>query len=244
MEPLYICIRRTLPWHDEEAVAAGLAKDLRAKVPIWNACFSVRFPAFRVRLMQIAQENLSRIENAKLVRHAEIPAGALMVPVDDDDWFSPELANVLLAEGNSAPHGYHWTPFILEAPRRKQRWPWARTYRATDTSSHTCGSNNYAIRNLPELAEGIRSHVWAGQHFDANLGRVKRLEANLSVQNRNFASRSGLDRHKLELSREQLIARFERYRSLYDRLRLPPEVAWAQPCVAAMAELMRSVRIL
>jgi hypothetical protein len=58
--------------------------DLRDKEPVWNACFSM-YPAFRVRLMQIAQAN--RDQNAKLVSLDQIPEAAPMVPVDDDDWF-------------------------------------------------------------------------------------------------------------------------------------------------------------
>ena len=73
---------------------------------------------------------------------------------------------------------------------------------------------------------------------------MKRLAASLSVQNRNFASRSGLGGHKqLDISREALIERYRRHRSLYDRLRLPPEVAWAQPHVDAMAELMQAIQL-
>jgi hypothetical protein len=44
------------------------------------------------------------------------------------------------------------------------------------------------------------------------------------------------------LTRDDLIREFQKYRSLYARLRLPREVAWAQPCVTAMAELMHELR--
>ena len=243
MEPLYICVRRTLPWHDETAVVAALVPELRQKVEVWNASFSMRYAAFRVRLKQIAEQNLSRVENAKLTRRDALPPGALVVPVDDDDWFSPELAHHLLADWDESLQGIHWNRYILELPRRARRWPWARTWRVADTSPHTCGSNNYAIRNLPELARAITNHVWASEYFDANPRRVKRLAASLSLQNRNLASHSGLGGRKPEIPRDELIERFRRHRRLYDRLRLPPEVAWAQPYVAAMAELMHSIRL-
>jgi hypothetical protein len=237
-------VRATLPWHDEAAATAAQLPELRQKVVLWNQCFSLRYAAFRVRLIEIAQENWSRIENAKLTRREDVPAGALLVPVDDDDWFAPDLARHLLREQDAAFEGLHWDRYILELPRRRRRFPWSRQRRAADTSRHTCGSNNYAIRNRPDFGRAITNHVWASEWFDAHPGRVKRLAASLSVQNRNFASRSGLGGHKqLDISRDALIERYRRHRSLYDRLRLPPEVSWAQPHVDAMAELMRAIQL-
>jgi hypothetical protein len=243
VEILHICMRRTLPWHDEAAVAAALDHEMRPRVEVWNTTFTLGFAAFRQRLAQITRENLSRIENAKLSRLDETPPGALIVPVDDDDWLSPEIGIRLLAERADAPLGFHWNPYILRAPRRSRRWPWRRGRPAADTSPHTCGSNNYAIRNLPDLAPAVASHVWASRYFDEHPRRVLRLDASLSLQNRTLGSRTTLSRRMPVLTRELLLEKYRRHRRLYDRLRLPPDVAWAQPCVDAMAELMRELRL-
>ena len=243
MEPLYLCVRSTLPWHDEAAVAAALVPELRAPVELWNAIFDLRYAAFRIRLIEIAQRNLGRVESAKVARFDEVPPGALVVPVDDDDWFSPELAHRLLTAGKPDARGYHWNRYNLEPPRRTRRWSWTHRRRTRDTSPHTCGTNNYAVRNLPELRTAVTNHVWASGYFDANVGGVKRLDASLSVQNRNLASRSRLVGPGIELTRGSLIEKFRRYQKFYARLRLPPEVTWAQPDVAAMAELMHSIRL-
>jgi hypothetical protein len=242
VELLHICIRRTLPWHDEEAVSAALDERMRPRAALWNATFSLRYAAFRLRLSQITRENLSRVENAKLSRVDELPPGGLIVPVDDDDWLSPEIGIRLLAARGDAPQGFHWNPYILRAPRRSPRWPWSRVRRAADTSPHTCGSNNYAVRKLPDLVPAITNHVWASRYFDDHPRRVRRLDASLSVQNRNLGSRTTLADRAPGLSREQLLERYRKYRRLYHRLRLPSEVAWAQPCVDAMAELMHELR--
>ena len=50
MELLHICVRRTLPWHDEAEVAAALRPEMRPKVEVWNATFNLRYAAFRLRL--------------------------------------------------------------------------------------------------------------------------------------------------------------------------------------------------
>ena len=243
MELLHICVRHTLPWHDEAVVAAALIPRMRPRVELWHATFNLRYAAFRMRLTRIARENLSRIENAKLTRLEETPPGALVVPMDDDDWLSPEIGSRLIAEQDRSLQGYHWNRYILEAPRHRRRWPWTRAHRVADTSRHTCGSNNYAIRNLPELAATISSHLRASDHFDANPGCVKRLDASLSLQNRNLASQTTLGKRVTELTRDDLSEEFRRYRALYARLHLPREVAWAQPCVIAMAELMHELRL-
>lgn len=255
MEPLHICVRRTLPWHDEAAVAAALAPEMRSRYELWNATFNLGYAAFRLRLSRIARENWSRIENGKLTPLEEIPPGALVAPVDDDDWFSPEIGIRLLAEREPSLHGYHWNRYILEAPRNPRRWPFSRRRRAADTSRYTCGSNNYAILNLPELAAAIPSHVTASRIFDADPGRVKHVGASLSLQCRNLASRTALyggrrpvsyaaiAANQTPLSRDALIERFRVHRALYDRLRLPSEVAWAQPSVVAIAELMHELRL-
>jgi hypothetical protein len=240
---LHICVRSTLPWHDEAAVAASLIPGVRPQVELWNTTFDMRYAAFRQRLVEIARQNLARVEGARVSALDDVPRGALVVPVDDDDWFSPELAERLLSEPGEGLQGYHWNRYIVETPRRAHRWPWPDRRRAADTSRHTCGSNNYAVRNLPEHTESIASHVRASALFDASPGRFRHVSASLSVQNRNLASRSALAAGSSTLTRGELIERFGRHRKLYARLRLPPEVAWAQPCIASMAELMHAVRL-
>ena len=251
MELLHICVRRTLPWHDEAAVAARLRPNMHSQVELWNATFNVSYAAFRHRMTQIARENWSRVEGAQLTPLDQVPPGALVAPVDDDDWFSPEVGRRLLAERSSSLQGYHWNRYVLETPRHPRRWPFARPHRATDTSRYICSSNNYAVVNLPELKPAIGSHVAASRIFDAGPRRVKHVAASLSLQCRNLASRSALGSGRRSttpgatppLSREGLIEKLRRQREFYARLRLPSEVAWAEPCAAAVAELLREMRL-
>ena len=81
VELLHICVRRTLPWHDEAAVAAARDARMHPRVELWNATFALRYAAFRQRLAKNTLENLGRIENAKISRRDETPPGALIVPV-------------------------------------------------------------------------------------------------------------------------------------------------------------------
>ena len=162
MEPLYICVRSTLPWHDEAAVAAALVPELRAPVELWNATFDLRYAAFRVRLIEIAQrESGAAIENAKLTRFEEMPPGALVVPVDDDDWFSPELAQPA-ARGSGSPTRTATTGTATSSSRRgaQRRWlvdpPAAR---ARHQPAHLRERTTTRSANLPELRTAITNHV-------------------------------------------------------------------------------------
>jgi hypothetical protein len=45
------------------------------------------------------------------------------------------------------------------------------------------------------------------------------------------------------ITREQLVASHQRYRTFYDSLELPRELAWATPYVGMMSELMGRIGI-
>lgn len=95
--PLHICLRRTVDWGDEPAFRAQLDPAFAPKVNAWNATFPLPYHLFRQELRWIAQANLEKVEGAVLCRWEEVPEGALVAPVDDDDWFAPHLVEVIKA---------------------------------------------------------------------------------------------------------------------------------------------------
>jgi hypothetical protein len=236
----YICIRRTLDWLDEAVVAANLRPTFRPKVEVWNATLDPPYHLFRHRLKQIAQENLARVAHAVHAPFEEIPRGAVVIPVDDDDWLSPELADRLTEAYDPAVHGYLWTREVLEPPvsRRTRLWNWLWSWKAS-----TCATNNYAVANEPELAELVSRHVLAGRYFDAHAARIKRIPGVLSIQNRNVSSQTAMAWRRPSITREELVASVERHRSLYSSWALRDELHWARPCLARMAELTAQIRV-
>src|SRR5262249_45718655 len=92
---LFIWVRETTDWGNEEAVHAQLAADLKPAVELWDRTFDLPFHLFRERVREIAQLNLSRVEDAECAEWEQIPEGALVAPVDDDDWLAPDLATTL-----------------------------------------------------------------------------------------------------------------------------------------------------
>jgi hypothetical protein len=238
--PICICVRATLDWQDEAAVEAQLVDAFRPKVRAWNATLTPPYHLVRHRLKTLAQANLARVEGAARVPPDAIPPDALVIPVDDDDWLAPDLATRLRERLDPDARGYLWTREVLEirVPLRRRFWYWLWSWKAS-----TCATNNYAFPYRPELEPVVRSHLKASAHFDAHRARIVRLPRTLSIQNRNLSSQTALGWRRPSVSREELVAKFRRYRALYRHVALPAELAWARPYVDAMAELMDEIRV-
>lgn len=240
---VYICLRETLDWENEAAVDAGLVDRFRPQVETWNGTFNIPYHQFRHRLKVIAQRNLSRVEGVRCVRLEELPPDGLVVPVDDDDWFSPEVANRLREAFDPSIQAYYWTRHILE-PERKLR-AFKGWLRELITGEIIFATNNYAVSNVPDFARFVRAHLVASEYFQAHPRQRRYLRAALSLHNRNLASQTVLGMGKLRppIPREQLIERFGEYRTLYARTRLPRALRWAEPYMAMMAELMDDLKL-
>jgi hypothetical protein len=196
---------------------------------------------FRQRLKVIAQLNLNRVENARCVALQEVPSGSLVVPVDDDDWFSPQLANRLQEEIEPSFQAYYWTRHILEPQRQLRRFRgWLREL---VTGEIIFATNNYALRSVPDLALLAGSHYAASRYFQANSKRRKYLRAALSVHNRSLASQTVLGWLRPAITRDELVERFEQYRTLYTHTHLSRALGWAEPYVILMSELMGELKL-
>jgi len=238
---VYVCVRRTLDWGDKAAVDAGLIESFRPKAELWNATFNIPYHEFRQRVKRIAQLSLDRVENAQRASVEAAPPGALLVPVDDDDWFSPDLANRLREEFDPSISCYYWNRRILEPGRHLRRIK--GLLKEFVTGEVIFASNNYAIRNVGDLARLTGGHTEVYRHFQATRGQVKYLAAALSLQNRSLASQTTLGLWRQALTRDALIERFDRYRTLYPKTHLSRGLRWAAPYVTLMSELMDALKL-
>lgn len=237
---IYLCVRRTLDWHDEAQVEANLIPHFRPKMAAWNATFDMPYHAFRHRLKQIAQSSLDRVEGTRRVAPAAVPDGAIAVPVDDDDWFAPDLAARIAAAWEPEAVGYLWRRATIEVPLPLRRRLW---YRLWSFKAPTCNTNDYAIKSFAGAEPILRSHVRAGRYFDEHRERIVRIRATLGVQNRNVSSQTAMGWRRPSITREELVRSCDRHRALYASLALPPDLAWARPYVTEMAELMARLRL-
>jgi len=226
---IYIWIRRTVSWADDrEALAQVTDPGLKVLIPLWNETFSMSYQRFRQRLVEIATINHSRVAGAVRAPWDEIPDGALVLPVDDDDWFAPYTAEVLDRERLPDVPAYVWPWHTIEIPVDLPKW--------------LCGTNSYAMAKGPETREQLASHVAASRWFWVKLlrgrGTVKRIGRELSVQNRTLNSVSTLRTSVHD--RATLLDRYRRYLGLY-RTEPFPGPDWSRPYVEMMAALMQDL---
>lgn len=235
-------MRKTVDWLDEDAFWRQVEPRFRPRAELWNEAISMPFHVFRHRVKEIAASNLSRVEGAPIAAWDEIPDGARVVSVDDDDWFAPNLAEVLEREWGDA-RGVHWNPLWIGVPSDLGHRIYAtRRSLLPFTPPHwTCDTNNYGLVKGPESRPLAERHEVATDWFDGpGRSAVRRIPGRLSVNNRTLGSQTSLrpTARRGELTRARLLRRLARYKRLYRRRRWPPEPDWARPYMAMMADLM------
>lgn len=241
---IYIWVRATTNWHDEAEFRAQLPEGLHGKVAVWNETFDMPFHLFRHRVREIARRNLARVDGAACAAWDDIPDGAVVMPVDDDDWFAPHAARVLEAERAPGVLGYYWLRSFLEVPM--SFWHGLHL-----VARHTVGrempflaiTNSYALVKRAEHHPLLASHVQASRWFEAAPpGTTKKIEQWLSTMNRTLASQTQLGWERPAVRRPELIWKLRAYRWLYRRPP-PPELAWSAPYRAMMRELIDELRV-
>jgi hypothetical protein len=240
---IYICIRRTTDWDNEDVFRAQLSTDFRPKVEAWNATFDMPYHIFRSRLKEIAQINLRRIKGAVVTTIDNVPKGGLIVPIDDDDWLSPDLAEEISKELEDGKVGYYWHRAFLEMPLTNYRL--FKVFIKTKILGRsrlkwTCSTNNYAFVNEENLDRQLSNHLGASHYFDQNPARVKYLDKRLSLMNRSMASQTSLNPTRPGISSRRLKKNHTLSRDLY-RVELTNN-AWCKPYLLMMDKLMREIK--
>jgi hypothetical protein len=241
---IYIWVRATLDWQDEAAFYAQLPPRLVDKVEIWNSTFKLPFHLFRHRVREIARLNHSRVEGALCAQWDAIPEGSVVVPVDDDDWFAPNLARVLAREQESGLSGYYWRSHFLEVPihLRHQAGRIRRRLLPSTPPVFLCTTNNYAMVKQPGIELLVQQHTHASTWFESNLDTaVKKIDEPLSLMNRSLASTTSLKQKRPPFARAKMLLAWHRYRYLY-RQSNNPDLAWSQPYQEMMRELTEELR--
>jgi hypothetical protein len=239
---IYIWTRKAPNWEDEEAVLAQLSPQMKSRVDLWNQTFNIPFHTFRHAVREIAELNMSEVESAVQARWDEIPDGSLVLPVDDDDWFAPNVASVLAAAHDDRFNGYYWISSFKEVPihfRHRLGLIRRRIFPRTPPK-FVFTTNNYALPKGTETKPLLDSHVHASERVeDGTVGPLKRLEQRLSVHNRTLGSQTSL---AYVHERSQLIRKYHEYMRLYKR-RGAPGLEWCRPYLAMMADIMDRLKV-
>jgi hypothetical protein len=240
---IHIWVRTSVDWSDEHAFLAQVRPAFRPNVALWNETFTLPFHVFRDRVRTIARLNLSRVEQSVCEEWDAIPDGALVLPVDDDDWFAPDVGVALeLADEAIA---YRWPSSFVEVPVDwRQDLALTRWRRRTPTPPRwTCTTNNYALVKRPGVEDLLANHMQASAWFTRHASAVGHVQRRLSSMNRTLASQSSLGALRgTTIRRPALLRKYRRYRRLYRRP-VAAELEWCRPYVALMAELMDELEL-
>ena len=101
----------------------------------------------------------------------EIPEGALVMPVDDDDWFVPGAAQALEAERDPDAIGYLWPSRWIQVPINlgHRLYLLRRRLLPRTPPKWICSTNNYAMVKGPEVKEALGNHIEASHWFEGPL---------------------------------------------------------------------------
>lgn len=242
---IYICIRRTTEWENEKVFLSQLSDEFRPKVETWNETFNIPFHIFRHQIKQIAQQNLRKVADSVCTTIEDVPEGAMVVPIDDDDWLAPHIARVLEKERENGKTGYYWNKDYLDMPATnfvklarfilydlpgRKRGGW------------TCSTNSYAFINNPTLPPALySSHTKASEYFDQYSSKVKKISNHLSIMNRTMASQTSMHWGKACISRRRLTKNYYLYRDMYENTHTLHH-EWSQPYIMMMSDLMQELR--
>ena len=112
----------------------------------------------------------------------EIPEGAVVLPVDDDDWFAPDIVRMLESQSEPDRIGLRWTPSYLEVPvGLRHRLDRLRERHFGAPPRHLCATNGYAFVKQAGMENIGLNHLAASDLFGAReracgraLGRTQR----------------------------------------------------------------------
>ena len=241
---VFIWVRRTVDWSDEAAFRAQLAPDFRPVVDLWDATFSMPYHGFRHAVREIACESLAEVRGVTISASWDaIPDGALVLPTDDDDWFAPHVAEVVVDALDGRP-GVRWKSSFVEVKIDAMHVIGSALRRALPGvgPKYLCTTNNYGLFKQPGFELRLERHTRASYWLAEDHRRLPMVDRRLSTMNRTLASTTSLIRHGRAIDRPRLLRKYGRYRRLYGR-RLHPDLAWAQPYVDRMAALMERLEV-
>lgn len=239
---IHICVRSTVDWSDEAAFRHHLWPAMVPKVATWDATFRLSWREFRVATSAIARSNLAQVAGAVVTPWDEVPDGHLVLPVDDDDWFAPDLLAWLVPADDGQVEGVVWQQAVLEVPINLGHRLFLLRRRLFSTPPRWyCATNNYAIRKGPLGHEEWGNHTRADARFRGHPA-VPFVPRILSLHNRSLASATSMGWRKPSVSRHELLAKYRAYLRLYARYQpASDDAAWTVPYVHQMLALMEGL---
>jgi hypothetical protein len=216
---------------------------------VWNKFFSIDFFSYRKSIVEIAKDNLKNTDCKILKEYTEYcrwykydTEDSILVPVDDDDWFSPQLKDI-------ANHFDDQTDVVV--------WPEVVFY---STTNHYCnisknykfGSNNWAVKKsfLKKLDAKTARHLVLLSHkhtenfmkYNVSENRIKKLNNFYSVHIKHLGGLNFL-KNLIQLNNfETDIKKIYLDKIYLNKSYFNKELEWTDPFVNKVFELNRKIR--
>lgn len=176
-----ICfIRKTKEWHEKYNFSQDYLRNWKADLisDMWNKKFKTSYIDFRRQLNDLQIENLKDINFSYIVNQYEYihSDNSIIAPMDDDDWFHPDIINTLKDIKQSI---VFWNFANYTNGEVTVKNP------AKEHLLFTFESNNYALHDPDE--DLLLDHTTANKRLK-NVGF--HVDATLSIHNRSLASLS------------------------------------------------------
>lgn len=204
------------------------------EIKIWDRLYTVSYFSYRLAIQRIAFDSWKIPWFFEPVESfvADLRDEDLVLPVDDDDWFHPDLGSILECENGDF---VFWDEIVNQTAYKADLHSWFGCHT-------TMCSNNYALRGrlLKKLPQAQRDYVLMGH---ANVLKVmasarvavKKIPLHLSCYNWHPGSVSVLRRSSTEGKMASLLPV-----RLHQRVR--PEFQWIEPWRRKFLEVVASVR--
>lgn len=180
---------------------------LRA-IRLWDRTFRMSYFSYRQRLKEIAELSWTRIRNLDLILRRpglsailDILDEYIVLPVDDDDWFHPDIADVLRRRWRPGVDAFHWPDGLYRPVPFQERFDQsAHQIRLILRKLHAdFATNGYALTRtgLSKCKAPLRGRVlafhWAaGKTYRQDGFECCYVDRPLSASNKSLASRTNL----------------------------------------------------
>lgn len=195
----------------------------------WNRhYFNLTYREYRHELQQIANDNLLDVENATIGDPVE---GEWCLPIDDDDWLSPNIINELT---NSIHNNdkYYWNSTEMYKGQ------------ISDGINHWvlyCKTNNYCFIYDKEINSVFKNHGAADKEFSSSLNKPAYINKKLSFINRSVGSASCFLGKELESIDIEKDIEDTLHFLKEDVVILNPHILWVKPYVDNYRRLIESL---
>ncbi|MFV0442077.1 MAG: class I SAM-dependent methyltransferase [Planctomycetaceae bacterium] len=265
--PVVLYVRTNLDWEtlteesflrQEEcansvrAMSADQKQTLLHAIQLWNRTFGVSYFAYRQRLKEIAELNWTRIRNLDLVvRRQDLFTVVehldrfIVLPVDDDDWFHPDVADILRRHWRPDVDAFHWPDGLYRSVPFQDRFDQTAAQDRL-VVRHWAGdfaTNGYALTrtgvsrcNVQTRRRVLAFHWAAGKTFHQPGFTRCWIDQPLSASNKSLASATNL---KALFHRADVVRNVPHLRRRTTNI--PPQLRWTQEYVALTEHLNKSL---